>query len=62
MHTRLIAIASVALMTVGVAACGHRDRTVVVNPPANPGTNTVVVPQNQSSQPPANNTVVVPRE
>jgi hypothetical protein len=59
MHTRLVAIASIALMTIGLAACGTRERTVVVNPANNPPpSGTVVVPQNN---PPANNTVVVPR-
>ncbi len=57
MHNRSLAIYLVALMTLGLAACAHRDRTVVVNPPANtqpaPGT-TVVTP------PPAGTTTVVP--
>ncbi len=57
---RIIAIASVSLMALGLAAC-HHDRTVVVEPhqPA-AGTNTVVVPQNQPQPTPQNNTVITP--
>jgi hypothetical protein len=46
MPKHVIAIGSAVLMSLAVAACGHRDRTVVVNPPANaaaPAPNTTVV-------------------
>ncbi|HEX9464699.1 MAG TPA: hypothetical protein VGB82_19025 [Alphaproteobacteria bacterium] len=45
MNKRLIAVASVGLMSIGLAAC-HRDRTVVVQPApaaAAPAPNTTVV-------------------
>jgi hypothetical protein len=46
MRKPFIAIGSAALMTLALAACGHHDRTVVVEPPANaaaPAPNTTVV-------------------
>jgi hypothetical protein len=57
MHKRSTAIALMTLMALGLAACAHRDRTVVVNPPANtaPAPSTTVV-----TPPPAGTTTVVP--
>lgn len=56
MDKRSIAIGLMTLMALGLAAC-HRDRTVVVNPPANtaPAPSTTVV-----TPPPAGTTTVVP--
>jgi len=54
MHHRVIAVGTAVLMSLALAAC-HRDRTVVVTPPANaaaPSSSTTVV------NPPSNTTVV----
>ncbi|HTY65465.1 MAG TPA: hypothetical protein VMH36_02365 [Alphaproteobacteria bacterium] len=57
MEKRTMAIAFATFMALGLAACAHRDRTVVVNPPANtaPAPSTTVV-----TPPPAGTTTVVP--